>query len=165
MGYQKNLKIPSTTYDKALDKAVLILIIIFWLMTLLAWFKLPATIPMHFNLHGKIDRYGSKITLLLFPLVASLVIWLLTFLNKRPRMFNYPVIIHEENIERQYLYATRLIRFLKLAIAVLCIMIILITYRAATGGEKGPGIWFVFFIFGLFNIPTIYYIIKSFKAT
>ncbi len=40
---------------------------------LLVWPHLPASVPMHYNLHGEIDRFGSKNELILLIIVMSVV--------------------------------------------------------------------------------------------
>jgi uncharacterized membrane protein len=51
-----------------------------WLVTLvpaaylaLVWNSLPASIPMHFNLEGNADRYGSRYGLLTMMLILTAV--------------------------------------------------------------------------------------------
>ena len=46
----------------------------------IVWSGLPQTIPVHFNLQGTADRYGSKNTLLIAMLVVSIVNGLLYLL-------------------------------------------------------------------------------------
>jgi len=44
------------------------------------WHKLPATVPVHFNLAGEVDRYGSRnelVTLVLILTAVNIVVYLL----------------------------------------------------------------------------------------
>ncbi len=41
-----------------------------WIATAIVYAKLPATIPIHWNIHGKVDGYGTKATLLLVPIAT-----------------------------------------------------------------------------------------------
>lgn len=43
------------------------------LYLLLIWQKLPARVPLHFDLHGNADRYGSKAELITLVIVLSLM--------------------------------------------------------------------------------------------
>ena len=95
---------------------------------------------------------------------ATLVFFGVTVLNKHPGIFNYARPVNKENTEQQYKYATRMLRFLKLTIVIVFILIILLTYLTTNYGIKEPGIWFVLLIAGLINIPTVYYIIRSIRA-
>ncbi len=39
------------------------------------WDQLPDKVPMHWNLHGEITRYGSKLELILIPIFLPLLIY------------------------------------------------------------------------------------------
>ena len=41
------------------------------------WDRLPEQVPMHWNLHGEVDRYGSKIELLLVLFVLPVLMYLI----------------------------------------------------------------------------------------
>lgn len=71
--------------------------------------------------------------------------------------------INEENAEKQYTIATRMLRYLKLVILILITVIILITYLTSIGVTKGLGFWFLPLTFGLLLIPTIINLSQSFK--
>ena len=43
--------------------------------TALVWARLPARAPVHWDLHGQVDRYGSRWELALAAPVAQLVLW------------------------------------------------------------------------------------------
>jgi uncharacterized membrane protein len=44
------------------------------------WRDLPEKVPMHWNISGEIDRYGSKTELLIIPFVMPLLIYLIFLL-------------------------------------------------------------------------------------
>ncbi len=47
------------------------------------WNELPERVPMHWNIEGKIDRYGSKTELIWIPVLLPLLTYLLiTFVPK-----------------------------------------------------------------------------------
>ncbi len=41
------------------------------------WNRLPSRVPIHWNFQGQIDRYGSKMELLLIPILLPLLIYLI----------------------------------------------------------------------------------------
>lgn len=51
-------------------------VVVMFAMIGIHWNDLPAEVPMHFNLAGEADRYGSKSELLLLPGIGG-VLWLL----------------------------------------------------------------------------------------
>ena len=68
----------------------LILIMIVLASTLIAIAFLPDIVPMHFDIHGEADRWGSKYELLILPAVLALM-WSIgdksiSFLSKTVRV-------------------------------------------------------------------------------
>jgi len=41
------------------------------------WKDLPESVPMHYNIHGEVDRYGNKIELLIIPFLLPLLTYLI----------------------------------------------------------------------------------------
>lgn len=147
--------------DKALELTAKVLCGVIWLLTLYCLIKLPATIPIHYNLSGQIDKYGNKFILLIFPFFATAVYLGLTRLNQYPHIFNYLKEITEDNARQQYTLATRMLRFLKIAILIIFLIIIFFSYTAATGATNGPGAWFLPLAVGLLTGPAVVLIIQS----
>ncbi|WP_105318058.1 DUF1648 domain-containing protein [Thermus tenuipuniceus] len=48
-----------------------------WILTLWAYFQLPERIPAHWNAHGEVTRYGSRLEVFLLPLLTLLLYLLL----------------------------------------------------------------------------------------
>ncbi|MEO0312620.1 MAG: hypothetical protein RIQ89_2277 [Bacteroidota bacterium] len=92
-----------------------------WLLVLINHPSLPEIIPTHFNFSGHIDGYGSKQLIFNMPVLATVLFVGMTWLNKFPHLFNYPVKITTENAHSQYKIGTRLIRWLKLMVVVVMI--------------------------------------------
>jgi uncharacterized membrane protein len=149
--------------DNAFELSGKIFLVVTWALTAYIFFKLPATIPIHFNGSGQVDNYGSKATLLILPVLGTLLYAGLTQLNKYPHIFNYMADITEENAVKQYTIATRCLRFIKLAILFIFSVIILFTYLTTIGVTKGLGLWFLPLMFVLFIVPTIITISQSLK--
>ncbi len=155
--------LPLSKFDNKLELTSKVVLIIMWVLTLYTFFKLPTTIPTHFNASGQADDYGNKLTLFILPILATVIYFGLTQLNKYPHIFNYMKKITEDNAEKQYTIATRMLRFLKLAILAIFSFIILITYLTTIGVTKGLGFWFLPLTIGLLTIPTIISISQSFE--
>lgn len=41
------------------------------------WNKLPAQVPLHYNIRGEVDRYGDKSELILIPIMTSLLVYVI----------------------------------------------------------------------------------------
>mgnify|MGYP001035939932 FL=1 len=163
METRPKIKLTLSSLDSKLESAGKAFLIILWALTLFVFLKLPATIPTHFNASGKADNYGSRMTILISPILATIIYFGLAQLNKYPRIFNYMVKITENNAPGQYKIATRVLRFLKLAVLIIFSLIILFTYLTATGMTNGLGLWFLPFTSGLLLIPTILIVSQSLK--
>jgi len=103
----------------------------------LAWSKLPASLPTHFDLSGRANAWGSRASILFLPCVALVLYAGLGILQRFPWVYNYAVAIGPDNAEAQYRLAIRLLRALKAVIAATFGWIDYSTIRAslaATGG-------------------------------
>ncbi len=138
-----------------------LVLISIWFLTIINYNSLPEIIPVHFNARGEADGFGSKVTLFSLPAVATLLYIGITILNNYPHVFNYPDIITEENALRQYTYATRLIRYLKLAIVFIFGGIAYYTILIANGLKDGLGAWFLPFMLTLIFLPLIFYMLVA----
>jgi uncharacterized membrane protein len=150
-------------FDKTLELISVVVLITMIGLSIYAFFTLPDIIPTHFNGSGKPDDYGGKATILILPLVTSIIYFGLSKLNQYPHMFNYATIITEANAAYQYQLATRLIRIMKLALLLIFTVIILMTYLTAINVLEGLGFWFLPFAVGLIIIPLGVTIVKSLK--
>jgi len=164
METRPKINISLSTLDKILESIGKLLIIIIWGLTLFVYFKLPAIIPTHFNASGEHDGHGNKLTILILPILASLLYFGLTKLNQYPQSFNYIGTITVENAERQYTIASRMLRFLKIALLLIFSHIILFTYLTTIGLTNGLGVVFLPFTLGIALIPIIFYIRQSIKS-
>ena len=113
------LKIVLTKFDYALELAALLGILFTWIVPLIIFRQLPDTIPTHFGLDGKVDDWGSKITIFIVPVISFLLVIGMSILNKFPHIFNYPIKLTDENALQLYSKATRMLRVIKLIVVLL----------------------------------------------
>lgn len=164
MEARPKIKLELITTDKIVEIAGWVLIVAFWTLTITTYSNLPDTIPIHYNGAGQADGFGGKSSILILPVIATVLYIGMTILNKFPHVFNYPTNITQDNALRQYTNATRMIRYLKLNIVFIFGIIAFKTIQNANGEADGLGSWFLPLILGLTFIPLIYFIIKSFKT-
>ena len=67
------IKIELTTADKMAEVIGVLVLVTFWAVTLFYYSKLPDTIPTHYNISGQADDHGSKTTILLLPVVGTIL--------------------------------------------------------------------------------------------
>lgn len=158
------LKAPLTIIDRIIDGIGWVILVAVWYLTITHYHSLPETIPIHFNAAGKADGFGGKITILMLPIVATILFVGMTVLNRFPQVFNYPTEITEENATRQYTNATRIIRYIKTVIVIVFGSIVYMTIQNATGKADGLGAWFLPVTLGLIFIPVIYFVLKAYRS-
>lgn len=128
------------------------------------WYRyLPQIIPTHFGGNGKVDGYGDKSTLYMLPSVGLFVYVLMTMIALVPHTFNFPGKITPQNAMRQYRLATRLIRYLKMAIMYLFFSIEINIVKSAMNAKIGTVIVLLPVMFAAIFIPIIIYMILATK--
>lgn len=157
------IRIELTVTDKAIEIIGWFALLAIWVLAISNYSNLPDTIPTHYNGVGNADGFGNKTNILILPIIASILFVGITIINKFPYIFNYPTQITVENALRQYTNATRMLRFMKLILAILFGLFTFKTIQGANGQSFGHGVWFLPLTLGLIFIPLTYFIIKSFR--
>lgn len=152
-----------TLSDKIIEVTSFVALVVFWLMNIFAFSTLPENIPTHYNGMGEVDSYGPKTTIFLLPVMGTVLFTFLTYIIKKPETYNYTVEITEENALEQYTNSTKLLRFMKLALLILFIIIDYETIATSKGDSDGLGKWFLPFTIALIFIPVIFSVYKSFS--
>ena len=162
MQNRPKIKPELSVLDKLMEIVGWIALAMLWALLLSDYNKLPDTIPTHFSAEGKVDAFGNKNTILILPVIATIVFVGMTVLNLFPQIFNYPVKITEENAFKQYIKATRIIRYLKFIIVVIFGFIMFKTMQIAIGKSSELGSWFTIAMLVLIFAPLLHYLIQSF---
>lgn len=121
---------------------------------------LPDRVPIHFDLYGRPDRWGSASGSVALPIVATLVVLLLTLVGRVPHLFNYPLTITLANHRYQYTLAVRLLRVLALCIVLVFGLVLTMVWLSAAG-QVAPGIWLMLPILALVFGPITVYMILA----
>ncbi|GAB4138854.1 MAG: DUF1648 domain-containing protein [Ignavibacteriales bacterium] len=161
--FRPKIKINLSEFDRKLELTGLFLLIVLWVVSFFIFKITQGEIPTHFDFSGNADNYGSRNSIFLLPVIGTLLFLLMTWLNKYPHKFNYTIKITTENAEIQYSLATRLIRWMKIVILLIFILITLFTYSVAVGGESKYGVLLLPVIFILSSAPVIIYLVKAAK--
>lgn len=157
------LDLPPTKTDRLLQQLVWIGVALCWVYAIFSYRQLPATIPLHYNAHGEIDGYGSKETLWLLPLLLTLIIGAMSWLNRYPHWFNYPVNITPENAEGHYRAGIRLLLGVQLAVVVIFLILLNTIIPDAHTGRSSLRWWVIPVVIVLPLIPTAIYFRKLFR--
>lgn len=163
MESRPKIKIILTPIDKVMEVVGWLLLAVTCILAVYQYYTLPEIIPVHYNASGVPDRYGNKTFLFFLPALALVLFIGMTWLNKYPHIFNYPVTITNENAEVQYRFATRMLRYMKMVLAFIFCLVLIGGGLAATGKVTRLGWWFIPLIISLTVIPAIYAVIRSFR--
>lgn len=163
MEKRPKIKLQLTSLDKIIEVSSYIALLAFWLMAIVSFTTLPENIPTHYNGLGEVDSYGPKVTIFFLPIMGTVMFAFLAFIIKKPETFNYTVEITEENAQEQYTNMTKLIRFLKLVLIILFLIIDFKTIETSKGTTNGLGKWFLPFMMVLILVPILFSIYKSFR--
>nr|WP_272873331.1 DUF1648 domain-containing protein [Alteribacter salitolerans] len=148
--------------EKRVDVGSLLVLAFTVVYVIVMWKALPDTIPIHFNLQGESDGWGSPGTLFILPLITA-GLWLgMTVLEKYPHTFNY-LHLTRENMRFQYENMLMQVNVMKNFIVVFfCCLTWVIVKSAADGGlNRGflpvmiGGIGGTFGIIGFFLVRSL----------
>jgi uncharacterized membrane protein len=107
------------------------------------WNSLPEEVPAHYNALGEVDRWGSKMELLILPIIGAFTLVLIQLLEKFPETHNYPERLNETNAEKFYLQSRKMINQLKNICLIFFAFILYESVSIALGWGNEFGKWFL----------------------
>jgi uncharacterized membrane protein len=143
---------PLTPFGKLLHRTAFVTLLGVWIFAAWMYSRLPATIPIHFDLKGRPDDFEQKEMILLIPGVATLL-WLLLRFVKPVRRWPLATIKDQDAI---YLFS-----MLSILINLLLFFILFLSYRTILGKTKGLGQWFLPISLAVFVFPTLYFLVRT----
>lgn len=153
------MKIKRKKFDIILNILCWIILVSTMLFLIITWSKIPDTIPMHYDSAGNIDRFGSKLEILVLPIIILIVYTFITIIEKFPEAWNTGVKVTEENKERVYSTLLHLISTIKF---IMVGMVAYLTVHTALSLELSA--WFTpIFILAIFG-NFVYWIWKLFRV-
>ncbi len=111
------MKTPNTRLQKNVGLATWLVVAAMLGFVLLRWPGLPQQVPLHYNLAGEIDRWGSKTEMLLCPAICLAAVLLLSTCLRLPKLWNLPVRPTAENKEQLYSMTKTMLLWLRLEMA------------------------------------------------
>lgn len=149
--------------DKVIEALAVVVLVVFWIYTLLSYKTLPEVIPTHFVADGKADGYGLKWTILTLPLIGLLFYIGLSVLGRYPHKFNYPAEVTTANAEQLYRSGVQMLRVMKLIMIIIFFVMTYQTVQSALGSINFVTKNGLFLDFALLFIPIFYFLIKMSK--
>ena len=111
--YRPEISLPKTTFQKIANIIGYGIFIGSAIYSILSLPILPSEVPIHFNLAGEVDGWGSKYFLLILPIIGFFSILALEAVEKRPHIHNYPTHINETNVHQFYRISIRSMNLVK----------------------------------------------------
>jgi uncharacterized membrane protein len=158
--YRPVLHLPRTKAETLLEALTALGIITMLAMTVWGYFALPAIIPTHYNIWNEPNAYGSKTSLLVWPILALCLAVGLTIMTRYPHRYNYLWPITPENAPRQYVLARLVLRSLTLELVWMFCVLEWLIIQAAQSSSAGP-ILLVVLAFVLTLIITIILYVRA----
>ena len=157
------LEINPTKADKALEVAGIAMLLLLWAFCFYSYYNTPDIVPVHFGADGKPDGYGDARTVFLMPIIAVFLFILMSLATRHPENFNYTVTITPQNAERQYSRMLRFMKWIKIGVVMIILLIEFFSFNVAIGkSDRLPG-WILFVVFVLIFTPVLYFFKKSDK--
>ncbi len=145
--------------DKIVETIGWFVILSLWALTIINYHQLPEVIPSHYNETGTADDFRCKSTIFLLPAMVTVLFVTLTFIMRFIYISYNQIHTTDNNVLKQLSNAIRLIRYLKVIIAVVFGWVTYQTIRCS----NDVGVWFLPLTIALLFVPIVYFIIKSFK--
>jgi uncharacterized membrane protein len=161
MEQRPKLKLKLSTSDWVIELLGWLALVGFWILVLVNYNDLPESIPTHFNGAGVADDFGRKNTIIILPILGTILFLAITYINQFPHIFNYLSKITQENAQQQYTNATKMMRFLKLVLLITFGLIAFKTIEHAKGNSEGLGEWFLPITILILVVPLVVFTIKS----
>jgi uncharacterized membrane protein len=127
------------------------------------WSVLPAEVPAHYNALGEVDRWGSKLELLILPIVGASLALFMQGVERFPEKHNYPDRLNEVNAEKFYLQSRKMINSSKNICLLIFSLVLYESVSIALGWWNGFGAWFLPVMLLAVFIPIIVGIVKQQK--
>lgn len=100
----------------------IVVIAAMFMILILKWNSLPETVPTHFTFDGTADGFGNKSALIIEPIIAAALFALISVAQRFPQIWNFPVELTAENMNREYLIADVMLNAVKVMVTLLMLI-------------------------------------------
>ena len=158
------INIELTKADHLLEAVGWTLLLVLWAMIIYIYYHTPDIVPIHFNAIGEADGYGDRSMVFLTGVIATVLFVMMTAIGRVPAMFNFPEKRTAENAQQQFTAAAKMLRFAKIGVALIFIMVEMYSYKAAIGeSTEEYGKYLLPVTMLLTFVPAIFYFLKRKK--
>lgn len=155
---------PPTRYETQLNYVTVALLAGLLSLSVYGVTMLPDRIPVHYNLNGEPDRWGSPTTLLIPPFLCLLIEGLLWAVRRvPPELMNFPGLRTPDNVAWQMRNSHQLLATLRALIAALFVGLIGQWVWTASHDQPRPTLWIPFVFVGLLLISTGIFMVRAYR--
>ena len=156
---------PPTRYETRLNYVTIALFAGLVMLTVYGVLTLPNRIPVHFNLSGEADRWGSSTSLLILPflcLFMEAILWATRWAP--PELMNFPGPRTPDNVARQMLNIMHMLATIRAFMASLFVVVTGQWVWAAISAEPHlTTTWLILFFIGTLLISTGVFVIRAYR--
>jgi hypothetical protein len=151
---------------EAMSFAAVVVLWDFTLRSVAGAHKLSGTIPIHFDIAGRPDRWGTPNMLWLMVAIATSMYVLMTIVARFPSTFNFPAHVTPSNRSRLEALAVDMLAWIKAETMWLLALVQVFAVETARSGRNGlPAVLFPLGIAVVFGTIAIYAIVMRRAAT
>ncbi len=148
--------------NRIIDILGVILTLFLVVITFMHWKDAPDIIPIHYNIRGEIDGYGSRNTILYILPIALIIYMVMSILGRYPQIYNYAVKITPKNKQNQYNMASTFMRVINIEVMLIFVSM---QMKLDTASTSNSNLFMLFLPIELIIIfgSIAFYIYKSIK--
>lgn len=161
--HRPKIMIEKDLSDKLMDVVGLIACILIVALPIYYFEQLPDTIPSHYNFKGEVDGYSDKAMIWGLVILAVVMYIGIRISYKYPHTFNYLQKITEENAERQYRLALKMMRLVNTIVVIMFLYMVFEIIQGALGNKMTMSLYIILGHVALLMFITFYYLYQSSK--
>ena len=148
--------------NRIIDILGVILTLFLVVIIFMHWKDAPDIIPIHYNIRGEIDGYGSRNTILYILPIALIIYMVMSILGRYPQIYNYAVKITPKNKQNQYNMASTFMRVINIEVMLIFVSM---QMKLDTASTSNSNLFMLFLPIELIIIfgSIAFYIYKSIK--
>jgi uncharacterized membrane protein len=126
--------------------------------------RLPDRIPIHFDLAGNANGWGTPKSLIFFPVVSVALYLLLTVVVQFPSTFNYPIPVTDPNRARLQALAIDLVTWIKMELVCTFALLLWTCIHLALHPDPAIHSAFLFLPVGVVFVTVAWFIVAMLRA-
>lgn len=153
-------------YETRLNHLTIALFAGLVMVTLYGVLTLHDRIPIHFNLSGEADRWGSPAIMLILPLLCLFIeslLWAIRWVP--PELMNFPGPRTPDNVARQVENISQMVATLRVLVATLFLCLVSQWVWRAAHPQPRSMLWIPFVFVGLLLISTGVFVVRAYRLT